>query len=71
MTAPAVVTYADAVKAAGRLKAAADAARDHLAATQGTRAVAEAAYVPGGPSVAELEAAYTRLRDASQRERAA
>jgi hypothetical protein len=33
-----------------------------MAAQQGVRAVAEAAYVPGGPSVDEIEAHYRALQ---------
>jgi hypothetical protein len=61
---PEVIPYEVAIAAAGRLKALADAERDHLAATRGTRAVAEAAHRPGGPTVKEIEALYIRLRDA-------
>jgi uncharacterized protein (DUF2336 family) len=61
---PKVIPYEVAIAAAGRLKALTDAERDRLAATRGTRAVAEAAHRPGGPPVEEIEALYIRLRDA-------
>lgn len=71
MSASAVIPYEAAIAAAGRLKALADAERDHLAATRGTRAVAEAALRPGGPSAEEIEALYIRLRDRPRHARAA
>lgn len=63
---PEVIPYETAIANAGRLKALADAECDHLAMTQGTRAVAEAAYRPGGPTVEEIEALYIRLRETSR-----
>lgn len=71
MTPPGVVPYEAAIAAAGRLKALADAERDRLAATRGTRAVAEAACRPGGLTADEIEALYIRLRDAPRQARAA
>jgi hypothetical protein len=71
VTAPGTVPFEVAIANAGRLKALADRERDHLARTRGTRAVAEAAYRPGGPTVEEIEALYIRLRDRSRQARAA
>ncbi len=66
------VTVEDACARAGRIFAAARRERDELAARGGPQAVADAAYVPGGPSKEEIAAAYERLRQqASGREKAA
>jgi histidinol dehydrogenase len=51
-----------AIAAAARVLAIARAGRDELYTWGGAAAVAEAAYVPGGPSRDEIAATYERLR---------
>jgi hypothetical protein len=65
--------YDAAIAAAARIHVAACYEEDLLAATQGTRALAEAAYYPGHPlgSVEAIEARYIELRERARREKAA
>ncbi|MFI5062773.1 MAG: hypothetical protein ACHP9Z_02165 [Streptosporangiales bacterium] len=53
--------YDAAIDEFGKAWAAARHRRDERYATGGARAVAEAAYVPGGPSVEELAEGYEQL----------
>lgn len=61
--------YDDACTRAGQVLAQARYDRDMLAATRGTRAVAEAARYPGHPlgTVEAIQAAYEDLREESRR----
>lgn len=64
--------YDQAVSEAGKVLAAARRKRDELYQRGGARAVAEAAWVPGGKSVEELAAGYERLAEqARERQRSA
>jgi hypothetical protein len=61
--------YDEAIAAAARFHVRACLEEDLLAATQGTRALAEAAWYPGHPlgSVEAIQARYEALREKSRR----
>jgi hypothetical protein len=64
--------YDAAMDGLGVVFAAARRRRDERYAAGGALAVAEAAWVPGGPDVAELAAGYEQLaQEARQRQKAA
>lgn len=65
------VTIDEACARAARVLSAARRERGELAARGGPEAVAEAAYVPGGPSKPELAALYVRLQAETARDPAA
>jgi hypothetical protein len=62
--------YDDAILAAGRILAQASYDRDMLAATHGTRAVAEAAWYPGHPlgSIDAIQARYEQLQERARQQ---
>jgi hypothetical protein len=66
------VRYDEAVTAAAKVLARACYERDMLAATHGTRAVAEAAWYPGHPlgSVEAIQAAYEQRREQARQAKA-
>jgi hypothetical protein len=59
----ALTGFGDAMAALRRAEADATWQLAVTAAQQGTGAVAAAAFVPGGPPVSDLQAAYERLQD--------
>ena len=64
-----MTTRAEAIAAAGQLLADAWRERDHLAATAGVRAVAEAAHYPGHPlTVEQIQERYEEMRAGARRQ---
>lgn len=64
-----IPAYDAALDAAAEVYAAALDRRDETYAMGGARAVAEAAYVPGGPSVEELAARYEAMAEQARQEK--
>jgi hypothetical protein len=62
--------YEQAIDAAATILARGRDERDRLAATGGPEAVAEAAYVPGGPPKEEIAAVYRQLQAETRAARA-